>query len=144
MQKKHEVNRRDGYTVEEIESIAINLRVLVTSLNTTLYAIRELEPHKMKGPMKMRYNNLKGVINTFLITMKAQSTPQQRRSLDELALENVALIAEVNMCLSNVPITQIEWFASEVERLSFVAYNKHVLEYGRGIVDELELANNAS
>jgi hypothetical protein len=142
MQKKHEVDRRDGYTIEEIETIATNLRVLVTSLHTTLYAIRELEPHKMKGPMKMRYNNLKGVVNTFLITMKAQSTPQQRKSLDELAFENVGLIAEVNVRLSNVPVTQIEWFAEEVEKLSFMAHNKHVLEHGKGIVDELALSRS--
>jgi hypothetical protein len=109
-------------TMDEYQTM--NIWLLVTSLNLTLFAIAELEPSGMKQTEKMRYNNLRQANKNFLTTMTAISPPHIREMLKEMSFDSVGLMVELMGMAAQVHPDQQEWFLQEAQKLIFQTVNR--------------------
>jgi hypothetical protein len=102
----------------------MNLWLLVTSINLTIFAIAQLEPKKMRQTEKMRYNSLRQANNNFLTTMTAFSSAENKELLKDMSFESVGLMAELLAMATQVHPDQQEWFSGEVQKLIFQSVNR--------------------
>jgi phosphoribosylformylglycinamidine (FGAM) synthase-like enzyme len=102
----------------------MNLWLLVTSINLTLFAISQMEPSRMKQLEKMRYNNLRQANQTFITAMTSVSSPDVRAALASMSFDSVGLIVELMGMTAQVHPEQQEWFIREVQKLIFQSVNK--------------------
>lgn len=101
---------------------ALNAYLLVCSLNLTLFAIAELEPHKKKHAQKMRLINLRNATKNFL--QQIPNNKEDKEFLNEQSFDSVGLIVELIAMLSQVHPDQQEWITGEVKKLIFQSVNR--------------------
>lgn len=110
--------------IERLDTItAAKIYLLLTMLNGTMYAIAELEPEKMRGHTKLKFQNLRTVVRNFMTSISRQATAKDKDVLNEYTFGNVGLMAEVFAILSHVPESQMEWITKEIQSLTIQSIN---------------------
>jgi hypothetical protein len=110
--------------IEKLDTItAAKIYLLLTMLNGTMYAIAELEPEKMRGHTKLKFQNLRTVVRNFMTSISKQATAKDKDVLNEYTFGNVGLMAEVFAILSHVPESQMEWITKEIQSLTIQSIN---------------------
>ena len=102
----------------------MNMYILVTAINLAVFAIAELEPHKMGGVHKMRYLNLRHQLNNFLIIMTGKSSKEDKNRLANHSFDSVASIAELMAMVAMVHPEQQDWYLSECKKLVYQSVNR--------------------
>lgn len=109
---------------ENLDTItAAKIYLLLTMLNGTMYAIAELEPEKMKGHNKLKFQILRTNIRSFMHNVSQRATAKDKDVLNEYTFGNVGLMAEVFAMLSHVPENQMEWITQEINKLVIQSLN---------------------
>lgn len=103
---------------------AMNILLLVTALNLSLFSIAELNPQKMGQVNKSRYMNLRAQLKNFLTVMQANSTPELRQKLEDNTFESVGSIAELVAMVTQIHPNQQEWYLEECKKLVYVSVNR--------------------
>lgn len=93
--------------------------LLIASLNCVRYAITELNPDAMPPQGKVKYKNLKTNIENFLNSMQLKTDLENRKKLLDTNFENVGAMVETMSLLAHVPLTHIEPFLENVNKLVF-------------------------
>jgi hypothetical protein len=121
----------EKYGERDVQSLTAKIWMLIGSLNASLYGIAEMEPNKLNHMMKKRFNDLRLAINLFLNNFKKSAEKKEQEVLDAHSFEAVGAMAELVCMVVQVPEDQLEWYLEECKKLTFLAYNKHVLEHER-------------
>lgn len=117
---------------EKVNEMTAKIWMLIGSLNTSLFAIAQMEPRKMNHMMKKRHNDLRAAIKLFLNSFEKAFEPKEREFLNSVSFENVASIAEVIAMAAQVPVSELDWYLDECKRLTFEAYNRNELREKSG------------
>jgi hypothetical protein len=97
------------------------LWTLIGSLNTAKYCLTELKTMRPKTGAMIQ---IEQAINRFFTFASNKMTNEEKKHVENLSFENVALITETIGMMSQIPESQIDWVANEVNKLAFAAINR--------------------
>lgn len=117
---------------EKVNELTAKIWLLIGSLNTSLFAIAQMEPRKMNYLMKKRFNDLRTGIKLFLNTFENSFDQREKEFLNSVSFDNVGAIAELIAMCAQVPSDELEWYLDQCKRLTFEAYNRNELRKKSG------------
>jgi hypothetical protein len=104
--------------IPDVELIALRLTMLFTSLQSSLYCIAEMEPHKLTGQLKIRYNNLRSSIVNFIKSNYSKSKREDIELMEEKIFDKVAYYAELLPVITQIPTDKLEQYVTDCKILA--------------------------
>jgi len=101
-----------------VELIALRLTMLFTSLQSSLYCIAEMEPHKLSGSLKLKYNNLRSSIVNFIKSNYSKSSKKDIEIMEDKIFDKVAYFAELLPVITQIPSEKLEQYITDCKILA--------------------------
>jgi len=128
--KKHIAIVQEPVVLTEDERLkrASYFYLLFSCLNCTQFAITELDPNGMKYEQKMMFKKLYNDSKNFLHYLYRNSNNSDKELLQDMSFENITAMASVFGLMSQIPVTQVEWFIAECDKLVWAAANRELMK----------------
>jgi hypothetical protein len=104
--------------IPDVELIALKLTMLFTALQSSLYCIAEIEPHKLSGSLRVRYNNLRSSIVNFIKFNYLKSNKKDITIMEDKIFDKVAYFAELLPIITQVPSEKLEKYITDCKILA--------------------------
>ena len=95
------------------------LWTLIVSLNLVRYCCREIAPKTHKNTLSAKYyKELYKLSGKYLNRGTRQATEQEKKDLEDLTHENVAIMAETMGILTHIPPENIDWLCDKINHIA--------------------------